>query len=53
MKRNMQLRQDVASATIGILVGLLIFSCIAIFWEAQIIAKQEAIIRMQLEGGSR
>ena len=32
MKGNMQLIQDVASATIGILVGLLIVSCIAIFW---------------------
>ena len=32
MKGNMQLRQDVAGATIGILVGLLIVSCIAIFW---------------------
>ena len=51
MKGNTQLGSDVAGITIAVLVFLLIGACIALFWEAQVIAKQEAVIRMQLEGG--
>jgi hypothetical protein len=50
MNGQKQLSPDVAGVTIAVLVFLLLGSLVAIFWEAQVIAKQEAVIRMQLEG---
>jgi len=35
---------------IGVLVFLLLVSTIVIFWEAQVIAKQEAVIHLLIEG---
>lgn len=46
----MKLSKTVEGITIGALVFLLMLACVAIFWEAQTIAKQEAVIRMQLDG---
>ena len=49
MKGNMQLGPDVAGITIAVLVFALVLATVAIFWQAQTIAKQQAVIKMQLE----
>ena len=52
MNGQKQLSPDVAGVTIAVLVFLLLGSLVAIFWEAQVIAKQEAVIHMQMEGNN-
>ena len=49
MNGQKQLSPDVAGVTIAVLVFLLMGACVALFWQAQVIAKQEAVIQMQLE----
>lgn len=44
-----QLSKTADGITIAVLVFLLAWSCIAIFWEAQTIAKQQAVIHEMLE----
>ena len=52
MNGQKQLSPDVAGVTIAVLVFLLLGSLVAIFWEAQVIAKQEAVIHMQMDGNN-
>ena len=50
MSRSTQLSPDIAGLTIAVLVLALIGAVIGLYWQAQVIAKQEAVIRMQMEG---
>ena len=52
MKGNMQLGPNATGVTIAVLVFLLLGSLVAIFWEAQVIAKQEAVIHMLMDGNN-
>jgi hypothetical protein len=44
--KNPQTSATVDGIVIAVLVFLLACSCIAVYWEAQVIAEQQAVIRM-------
>ena len=48
--KNFQVSETTNGIVIAVLVFLLCISCIGLFWEAQVITRQEAVIRML--GGS-
>ena len=44
--KNPQVSETTSGLVIAILVFLLCSACIGLFWEAQVIARQQAVIRM-------
>lgn len=47
--KNPQVSETTTGIVIGILVALLLFASITIFWEAQVITNQQAVIHELLE----
>ena len=48
--KNSQISATTEGIVIAVLIFFLVCSCIAIYWEAQVIAEQQAAIQYLLEG---